>query len=169
MEKKDDKMPAKDTVFSIALIIFGIYVIITSLGLKYQTTFIDGAGFFPLIIGIVLVVLGAVLLYVGISCGGLKQLKEMANGTTILNFIKSDTTVRVVILLLMMVIYVYVLLGRIPFIASTSIYLFANFIYLQSNKKWHGIPGPVVSALVAVITSAVIYFGMMYGLGITLP
>ncbi len=169
MEKKDDKMPAKDTVFSIALIIFGIYIIITSLGLKYQTTFIDGAGFFPLIIGIVLVVLGAVLLYVGISCGGISQLRELANGSTILNFIKSDSTVRVVILLLMMVIYVYVLLGRIHFIASTSIYLFCNFMYLQSCKKWHAIPGPVVAALISIITAAVIYFGMMYGLGITLP
>ena len=63
MDNKNKREPALDVVFGTALIIFGIYIVITSLGLKYFTSFIDGAGFFPCIIGSCLTVFGIVLLY----------------------------------------------------------------------------------------------------------
>ena len=40
---KKKGLAAKDLAFSIVLIIFSIYIIVTSLGLKYFNTFIDGA------------------------------------------------------------------------------------------------------------------------------
>ena len=61
MNNKKNREPALDVVFSVLLIIFGIYIVLTSLGLKYFNSFIDGAGFFPCIIGSVLILLGAVI------------------------------------------------------------------------------------------------------------
>lgn len=169
LEQKDRNMAAKDVAFSIALIIFSIYIIVTSLGLKYNTSFIDGAGFFPLIVGCVLLLLGIVLLYVGIRCGGVKRLQEIMNGSSILAFIKSDETVRVVVLVVMMVIYMFILIGRIPFIAATAIYIFVNYLYLGACKKCWIIPGPVMAAIISVVAAVAIYYGMKIGLGITMP
>jgi hypothetical protein len=79
------------------------------------------------------------------------------------NFVKDDRTLRVLILLGMMAIYVYVLLGLIPFIAATSIYLTANFLYLRAVKHWW------IAVIIAVVASAAVYYAFRYGFNITLP
>lgn len=169
MNNKKSREPALDVVFSILLIIFGIYIVRTSLGLKYFNSFIDGAGFFPCIIGSVLILLGAVLLYSGMKLGGVAQLKEVMNAKSIKSFIKNDATIRVLILIAMMVIYMFVLIGNIHFIAATSIYIFATYMYLGACKKFWVIPGWAMAIIISVVSSTVIYYGMKAFLGVTMP
>lgn len=154
---------AKDFVVGIVLLAFGIYVIVDSLGMKIYNTFIDAPGFFPLIIGVVLAVLGAILATIGFKAGGIGELKEVLSPAFLKGFIKDDRTVRVLILLGMMAIYVYGLLGRIHFIAATSIYLVANFFYLRACKHWWS------AIIIAVVASVAVYFAFRYGFSITLP
>ncbi len=168
MDKKN-REPALDAVFSILLIAFGIYIVITSLGLKYFNSFIDGAGFFPCIIGSCLTVFGIVLLYTAIRLGGFAQLKELVTGENIKAFFKNDTTIRVAILIAMMVIYMFVMIGNMHFILATSIYIFANYMYLDACKKIWVIPAWAVRAISAVVASTAVYYGMMIFLGITMP
>lgn len=160
---------AMDLVFGVALVVFGIYVIISSLGMKYMHSFIDGAGFFPLIIGCVLTVLGALLAFTGIKLGGLKELKEVCTAKFVVDFFKNDGTIRVLILLAMMIIYMYVLIGLIGFNYATMIYLFCNFMYLQAFKKVGPIPGWVIALIVSVALPFVVYYAFKMGLGVTLP
>ncbi len=166
---KKKGLAAKDLAFSIVLIIFSIYIIVTSLGLKYFNTFIDGAGFFPLIIGCVMLVLGIVLLYVAVRCGGVKELKKSLSNESVTSFVKSDKTLRVIILIAMMVIYMYVLVGRIHFILATSIYIFANYLYLGACQKGKFLPAWLKAILISVIASVATYYMMKLFLGITLP
>ena len=166
-EKK--RNAAKDLFFGVVLVIFGIYVIISSLGMKYMHSFIDGAGFFPLIIGCVLTVLGALLAFTGVKLGGIQELKEVCNGKFIAAFFKNDGTVRVLILLGMMIIYMYVLIGLIGFIPSTIIYLFCNFLFLQAFKKMGPLPGWVIAIIVSVAVPFIVYYAFKLGLGVTLP
>ena len=169
MDNKKNREPALDVVFGLFLIIFGIYIIITSLGLKYFNSFIDGAGFFPSIIGACLLAFGIVLLYTAIKLGGIAQLKEVLNAEGVKAFVKNDATIRVVILIAMMVIYMFVLIGNIHFIAATSLYIFANYMYLDACKKIWVIPAWAVRAITAVVASTAVYYGMMIFLGITMP
>lgn len=169
MDNKNKKEPALDVVFGLALIIFGIYIVITSLGLKYFTSFIDGAGFFPCIIGSCLIVFGIVLLYTAIRLGGVKMLKESLTAEGVKGFIKNDATIRVVILIAMMVIYMFVLIGNIHFIAATSLYIFANYMYLDAGKKLWVIPAWAMRIITAVVASSAVYYGMKIFLGITMP
>lgn len=169
MEKKKKREPAFDVVFGFFLIVFGIYVVITSLGLKYFNSFVDGAGFFPCIIGSCLTVFGIVLLYTAIKLGGIAQLKEALTGENIKAFFKNDATIRVVILIAMMVVYMFVLIGNIHFIIATSIYIFANYIYLGACKKVWVIPAWAMAAIIAVLASTGVYYGMKIFLGITMP
>ena len=168
MDKKN-REPALDVVFGIFLILFGIYIIVTSLGLKYFNSFIDGAGFFPCIIGSCLTVFGIVLLYTAIRLGGIAQLKEVLTGENVKGFFKNDGTIRVLILIAMMVVYMFVLIGNVHFIIATSIYIFANYMYLDACKKIWVIPAWAVRAITSVLASTLVYYGMMIFLGITMP
>ena len=169
MNNKKNREPALDVVFSVLLIIFGIYIVVASFGLKYFNSFIDGAGFFPCIIGAVLILLGAVLLYIGLKLGGIAQLKEIMNAEGVKSFIKDDSTIRVLILIAMMVIYMFVLIGNIHFIIATSIYIFATYMYLGACKKFWVIPGWAMAVIISVVSSTAIYFGMKIFLGVTMP
>ena len=169
MDNKKNREPALDVVFGIALIIFGVYVIITSLGLKYFTSFIDCAGFFPCIIGSCLILFGIVLLYTAIRLGGVKMLKESLTAEGVKGFFKNDATIRVFILIAMMVIYMFVLIGNVHFILATSLYIFANYMYLDAGKKFWVIPAWAMRAIIAVVASTAVYYGMMIFLGITMP
>ena len=162
MEEKK-RGAAKDLVVGIVLAAFGVYVMAESLSMKIYNSFIDAPGFFPLIIGAVLTVLGAILAVTGVKAGGGRELKEILNLKFLKRFIKNASTLRVLILLGMMAIYVYVLLGRIPFVAATSIYLAANFFYLRACKHWWS------AIIIAVVASFAVYFAFRYGFSIMLP
>ena len=163
MEEKKARNAAKDLFCGVLLVLFGIYVIIDSLHMKVYNTFIDAPGFFPTLIGAVLVLLGAVLAFIGFRLGGARELKEVMNGAFIRQFITSDSTIRVVVLVAMMVGYIYVLLGRVHFIIATSIYLIANFLYLKATQQWW------MGIIIAVAMSVIVYYAFKLGFGISMP
>ena len=163
MEEKKARNAAKDLFCGVLLVLFGIYVIIDSLNMKVYNTFIDAPGFFPTLIGAVLVLLGGILAFIGFKLGGARELKEVFSGAFIKEFIISDSTIRVVILVAMMVVYIYVLLGRVHFIIATSIYLIANFLYLKATKQWW------LGIIIAVAMSVIVYYAFKLGFGISMP
>lgn len=169
MDDRKKKNAAMNTVFGALLVLFSVYIIISSLNMKFYKSFIDGAGFFPMIIGCVLLGLGAVLTFIGINAGGFAELKEVMTGSFIMAFIKNENTVRVLILLSFMLVYIFVLLGNIPFVWATTIYLFVTFIYLKAfNKTWI-IPGWLMALITALATSFIVFYAFKIGLGLTLP
>ena len=163
MQEQKGRNAAKDLATGVILTLFGIYVIIASLNMKVYNTFIDAPGFFPLIIGVVIAALGALLAFIGIKAGGVAELKEVCTGTFMKAFFTDDRTVRVLVLFGMMVIYIFVLIGRLHFILSSSIYLIATFLYLKACKHWW------MSIVIAVIASAAAYYAFRLGFGITMP
>lgn len=169
MDDRKKKSAASNTVFGALLVIFSVYVIISSLHMKFFKSFIDGAGFFPLIIGCVLLTLGGVLVFIGINAGGFAELKDVFTGSYLKAFIKNETTLRVVILLVLMAVYVFILLGNIPFVWATSIYLFVTFLYLKAYKKSWIIPGWLKALFTSVLTAYIVYYAFKLGLGLTLP
>ena len=163
MQEKKERNAAKDFVSGILLVILGIFILFDAMSMKIYNTFLDAPGFFPAIVGGVIIVLGAILAFIGYKLGGLTELKEVLNGAFLKQFITSDGTVRVLILIAIMVIYIWGLLGRMHFIIATSIYLIANFRYLKALKQWW------LSIIIAVAMSAIVYYAFKLGFGITMP
>ena len=163
MEEKKNRNAAKDLFCGLLLVLFGIYVIIASLNMKVYNTFIDAPGFFPTIVGAVMAILGGVLAFIGFKLGGARELKEVCTGGFLKQFITSDSTIRVIILVAMMFVYIYILLGRVHFIIATSIYLIANFLYLKATKQWW------LGIIIAVAMSVIVYYAFKLGFGITMP
>ena len=162
-EQQKPRNAAKDLVCGILLVLFGIYVVVDSLNMKVYNTFIDAPGFFPTIVGSVIIVLGAVLAFIGLKLGGTGELKQILKAEWLKSFFTSDRTIRVLILLAMMAVYIHILLGRMHFIIATSIYLIANFLYLRATKQWW------VGVIIAVVMSAAVYFAFKLGFGIVMP
>ena len=163
MQEQKGKNAAKDFVTGVILTLFGIYVIIASLNMKVYNIFVDAPGFFPLIIGVAIAALGALLAIIGIKTGGIAEFKEVCTGAFMKAFFTDDRTIRVLILFGMMLIYIFVLIGRMHFIISSSIYLVATFLYLKACKHWW------MSIVIAVIASAAAYYAFRLGFGITMP
>ena len=163
MQEKKERSAAKDFVSGLLLVLFGIFIVVDALNMKIYNTFLDAPGFFPAIVGGVIIILGAILAFIGFKLGGMTQLKEVLNGTFLKQFITSDGTVRVLILIAMMVVYIWGLLGRMHFIIATSIYLIANFLYLKALKQWW------LSIIIAIAMSAIVYYAFKLGFGITMP
>lgn len=163
MQEKKERNAAKDFVSGIVLVIFGAFILFDAMNMKIYNTFLDAPGFFPAIVGGVIIVLGAILAFIGYKLGGFAELKEVCNGEFLKQFITGEGTVRVLILIAMMVIYIWGLLGRMHFIIATSIYLVANFLYLKAMKQWW------ISIIIAVAMSAIVYYAFQLGFGITMP
>ena len=163
MQEKKERNAAKDFASGIVIVLLGIFILVDALHMKIYNTFLDAPGFFPAIVGGVIIVLGAVLAFIGFKLGGARELKEVLSGPYLKKFITGDATVRVLILIAMMVIYIWGLLGRIHFIIATSIYLIANFLYLKATKYWW------LSIIIAVAMSAIVYYACKLGFGINMP
>lgn len=163
MQEKKDRSAAKDLVSGIVLVLFGLFVLFDALNMKVYNTFLDAPGFFPAIVGAVIAVLGLIVAYIGFRLGGIKQLKEIVNGESLKTFVTHDETIRVLILIVMMVVYIWGFLGRVHFIIATSIYLIANFLYLKATKQWW------LSVIIAVAMSVAVYYAFKLGFKITMP
>ena len=163
MQEKKERNAAKDFVSGLLLVLFGIFIVVDALNMKIYNTFLDAPGFFPAIVGGVIILLGGLLAFIGFKLGGVAELKEVLTGTFLKQFITSDGTVRVLILIAMMIVYIWGLLGRMHFIIATSIYLIANFLYLKATKQWW------LSIIIAVVMSAAVYYAFKLGFGITMP
>ena len=163
MQEKKDRSAAKDFVSGIALVLIGIFIFVDALNMKIYNTFLDAPGFFPAIVGVVIAVLGAIVAFIGFKLGGAAQLKEIFKGESLKTFITHEETIRVLILIAMMVVYIWGFLGRMHFIIATSIYLIANFLYLKATKYWW------LSIIIAVAMSAAVYYAFKFGFNITMP
>jgi hypothetical protein len=163
MQEKKERNAAKDFVSGLLLVLFGIFIVVDALNMKIYNTFLDAPGFFTAIVGGVIILLGGLLAFIGFKLGGAAELKEILTGTFLKQFITSDGTVRVLILIAMMIVYIWGLLGRMHFIIATSIYLIANFLYLKATKQWW------LSIIIAVAMSAAVYYAFKLGFGITMP
>ena len=163
MQEQKHRNAAKDFVSGVVLVLFGVFIIVDALNLKIYNTFLDAPGFFPTIVGAVLALLGGILAFIGFRLGGLAELKEILNGRFLKRFVTDESTVRVLILIALMAVYVWVLLGRMHFILATGLYLTANFLYLKANRHWW------VSVLIAAATSAIVFYAFKLGFGISMP
>jgi hypothetical protein len=147
---KTDKMAAADLIMGIFLIIFGGLVIMASLNMRIYKTFLDAPGFFPFILGIIFVGLGAIMTSSSLHRKGYAQIKQGIKYFNLTYLSKNIEIRRVMTLIILMVIYIFVFIGRIHFTLATALYLFFTLYYLKSASLFKII---IISIAAAFIIS----------------
>lgn len=137
---KKESLRKADVIFSIVLIILGVYIIkealkmpVTGLPGTVEQEFYLAPGFFPVVVAVILIIMGLALLINGIRSGG-KILKD-----DLIRFIKmfrSETAIKSIIITILIIIYTIVLLGRIPFFWATFIFLASSMFFLKATSWW---------------------------------
>lgn len=131
---KTNKMAAADSIMGIFLIIFGGLVTLSSLKMKIYRTFLDAPGFFPFILGIIFVILGIMMTLSSLQRKGHEQVKQSIKHFNLTHLFQSEQFRRVMILIILMMIYIFILIGRINFTLATALYLFFTLYYLKSTN-----------------------------------
>jgi len=149
-------------IVGLLLIVSGISISIVALQMKVFRDFLDAPGFFPLILGCIFVLLGAVLSIPALRQSGFTPVKNMFAKSNLILFVKNDKTLRVTVLLAMMFVYVFILIGRMHFAIATAIYLFATMLFLKSTKWW-------LALIISIVASVCIAVVFRYGFRIPLP
>lgn len=151
-----------DLVFGVLLVISGVYVSYTAANMRVYQTVLDAPGLFPFVLGIVLTVLGVLLTVSSLKLGGIAQLREMANAAYVRRLVTGFGFQRVFFLTLLMIVYMFVLIGRMHFILATFIYLTATFYYLKSSSH-------IRIIVIAALCSFLIGYSFRNFFGIPLP
>lgn len=157
-----NRKAAGDFVIGILLVIGGIYVMIEALNMKVFRNFTDAPGFFPLFLGGILALLGAILALQSLRNGAWPALKVVFSKENLKDFIKNDRTLRAIILIALMVIYVYILIGRMHFAIATMLYLTSTMLYLKATKWWKIL-------IISAIATAFVCVAFQYGFRVPLP
>ena len=110
MENEVNKNSAADLIMSFLLIISGGLIIFAALGMKVYKTFLDAPGFFPLILGVIFIVLGTFMLFSSIKRKGHEQVGAVFSKDSLKRFFTHDQFKRVMILIALMVIYIIVIM-----------------------------------------------------------
>lgn len=149
------KTGTSDLIMGVLLFVFGIYLIVESLGMKVFNTFLDAPGFFPLILGIIFCLFGIVMFNGALKGGSVEAAKKTFHKDSLKALILKPETKRVVILSFFMVVYIYGLIGRIHFTIATTLYLLVTFWYLKSTNWLKNI---IISVLSGVLISVIFQY-----------
>jgi len=135
---KESNMPKADFLMSILLIVFGITILFVSIGMprfeEQDANPYSVPGVVPGFLGAIIAFLGLVLLIRSLIRKGYKL---GINGRTIKEWVKDDSTLRLLTTLGLSLIYALVFIGWLPYAVGTVLFIFA-FIVVFEHKK--GIP-----------------------------
>jgi putative tricarboxylic transport membrane protein len=160
---KESNMPKADFLMSIALILFGVFVIIISSQMpdfrEQNFNKYSNPGLVPAVLGVIFIILGLVMLIRSIIRKGYRI--EIGS-EHISAWIQDKSTRRFLTTLSLSVIYALVLLGRVHFFIATAIYMFAFILMFEYRleKKLLQQKKTVLIALFMALTTAGVVFGV---------
>ena len=170
---KDSNMPKADFLTAIFLIVFGITVLLISIGMpRFEELSVNPysvPGIVPGFLGAILAVLGVVMLIrsvvqkgyrFNLTAGGLKT------------WIREDSTRRLLLTLGLCIFYALVLIGLLPYAVGTILFIFAFIVVFEYRR---GVSPArqkrmfLFAALTSVISGLAIWAVFRYGFLVNLP
>lgn len=161
MEEYKDHSAA-DLVMGCFLILFGTAVGLASTKMPIYKNFLDAPGFFPFLLGVIFISLGSMMTFSALKRKGFSQLKLSLSKSSRAVFLKDPRVKKASILIVLMMIYIFGLVGRIHFTLATFLYLMGTFLFLKSTKLWKMV-------LISLVTAIAISSLFSYVLRIPLP
>jgi len=166
-------MPKADFVTAIVLFLFGI----TVAALSYSMPKMEHLGAHPSSVpGLVPGALGVAIALFSIPIF-VRALKNRGyrlglSGKVLLGFLKAESTRRILVTVLVSIVYALVLLGRMHFIAATSIYIFAFVMFFEYKPReplagqWKTV---LFALILALVTAVAVFIAFQYGFLVNLP
>jgi len=142
------RISAADFVTAILFLILGPIINYVSLNMRVYRNFLDAPGFFPMILGIVIVLLGVILMASALKRNGVEELKAVLRNNEIVKGLKSEEMIRALIIVGIMAVYIFGLVGRINFTLATFLYLAVTMMYLKATKVVNIVLISLISAIV---------------------
>jgi hypothetical protein len=157
-----------DLTLGAALVLLGIYLIVTGLGFGYQTGFSPGPGFIPFWLGVILIVLGTVLsgeVIVGqirlrkaaISQGDANPSDEAAEQKD-----RQGQGIFKIMLLLCGLLVVNLLIEWLGFIVSTCL-MALTMMMVMDRRRWR------LNVCITICTGVILHFGFRVFFELTMP
>jgi hypothetical protein len=147
-----------DLIGGVAWIAFGAAIVAASLAMdrleQFGATLYTAPGLVPGLLGIAIVVLGALLAIRALRSGALAELKAAWRPTAA----GSAAAVRAGLATALALVYTLGLLGRMPFWLATALFVLVFIVVFGvSGKREAGLPRRfVIAAIAAVLTSAAV-------------
>lgn len=152
-----------DLISSIVLFCFGVFVFISGVYMSFVAVssaevWYYAPGMFPMFIGGVLCLLSIGLFIKKRKAGASFSRDEVRQAA---GYFKSKAFLRLVAAVGFLAVYVFILLGRIPFFAATALYLAVNMIFFR--EKGFAVWKILVISL-AVSAVLCLFFGKLAGI-----
>ena len=180
--EKNGKLAGMDLLASIFFIALGAGTYLYSAKMKvYQKSLIISPGLFPMLLGGIFVLCGAVLMIMALKRGGIADCRRLFSGSHIGSILHNPTFWRGTIVFVLILLYVALFgnpyLAKLNFVYDTGIkiipvnvgfllvtagYLFVTFVYLKA-MKWYN------ALMVSLIAAVAIYYAFNQGFGIPIP
>lgn len=157
----------KNIIFGLVLLVFSLLAIIESIRMptfRHREGIYAAPGLVPLLLGVSLLLMAVSILREARKAEGVQHLKESIAKRE-KRPINSGMK-RIQLAILYLGVYVFLMLRNIPYIFSTSIFL---FIYIYTFYKGSQKKRIIMSLLISVITTAVIVFLFSSILRVRLP
>ena len=148
-EKRDSIDFAGELVLGVAINLFAIFVIVESLRMppRGHLGLVCYPGFVPFLTGTMLFLLSLGHNIVALRNGAHRHLRQWLKTT-----FEDDEIRRFLVILGSMVLYIVVLLGRVPFVAATLVFHTLIFIYLKVGHPVKiGFYALLATALVSIL------------------
>ena len=158
-------------VFSTIVFVYGIYIINT-MNLGKGVEWYTSPALMPLFIGAIIGIL-SVLLIIKNKTNFIEYLKNNKNNSKVRNQIsikdaimhyRENQLIRFVITLVLLILYIFVFIGRMPFVLATFLYLVLNMIIFR--EKGFAIWKLVI---ISIVMSVLINYGFGIVAKIPLP
>jgi len=162
-----NEMPHLDFLAALVLIGVSVATIITSIGyaIKQRLVFYESAGFMPVIIASVLLVLALRLLVEALKTGTIKDRLNALWGS-LQKSVRSRQVRKGIGGICLFAVYIYGLLGRTPFWLASFLALFAILNYAHFDRQ----PKTVLKmTVIAAVATAVIVGLFQYAFSVPMP
>lgn len=179
--QKDSRLAGADLLAALACIALGLFVVSVANDMKVFRLLRVSPGLFPLILGWIFVLCGAILLVMALKRGGLRDAARILSPASLAAVRRSPNFKRGCIVLGLILGYVALFGNRqlaklniitslggqvfavnVGFILLTSGFLFVAFMYLKA-MKW---PSALTLSLAAAV---IVFFSFNKGFGIPIP
>lgn len=157
----------KDIISAVFFLIFGAVIITVAKDIPKGLSTGFGAQSFPLFCGIAMIVLSLILLLqsmVQLKKYGGKAVKEDGKAKPSFQWTFYNPYIQVLLSFLLVIMYNY-LLKPLGYLVVTPVFLFFMILLVapESERK------PIKFAIIATVTSAIIYIIFRYGFSVQLP
>ncbi|MCG8485414.1 MAG: tripartite tricarboxylate transporter TctB family protein [Clostridia bacterium] len=151
----DKNLAKNNIVYGLLLLLLSIFAIVESMRMPTYSH-LEGVyaapGLVPLLLGITLLLMAIAILVPALRAGGWQQLKSSISKRN--NKETSDSTKRMRLTVLYIGTYVFLLLGKLPYTISTSVFI---FVYIYSFHKGERNKRIIKALIISVISTAIIF------------